>query len=41
MAANPIIGDKPIIMPTQTVEFSDPSTWEYPPVDEMFWEYIQ
>lgn len=30
-----------IIMPTQTVEFSDPSTWEYPPVDEMFWEYIR
>lgn len=30
-----------IIMPTQTVELSDPSTWEYPPVDKSYWDFIR
>lgn len=34
-------GQGTIIMPTQTVELSDPSTWEYPPVNKLYWDFIR
>ena len=36
------VGEKgTIIMPTQTIELSDPSTWLYPPVAPEFWDIIR
>lgn len=36
------VGEKgTIIMPTQTIEMSDPSTWLYPPVAPEFWDIIR
>ncbi|MEW9107439.1 aminoglycoside N(3)-acetyltransferase [Paenibacillus sp.] len=30
-----------LVMPTHTVDLSDPSTWRYPPVQESWWEPIR